>query len=269
MLRRGKVLWTQTKAKVNASKRHNLLLAGAAIIAILVAMMLIPPQALGMVSGSPTAEEIAVQEAEQEAEAARLEQQAQQLAAAKLHHRAALRYRKKAHHWNHKLGRGHLRLTHRKLVFSGSPVIENRRRVTWKKRAERLHRAYIRQQKIKRDRINRCVSAGFPRWYCPTLIKAAIHEGKLAWSSDSHLAWIISHESGFRPCVRNGGTIDCSYRGDRAFGLFQFLGSTWAGTGVRMTSDAYWQTIAGLRYVGGRYHTPAGAVRFWRSNHWY
>ena len=56
-----------------------------------------------------------------------------------------------------------------------------------------------------------------------------------------------------------------------AYGIAQFLNSTWAGVGMTKSSDPSVQIEAGLRYIEGRYKTPAGALAFWNSNspHWY
>jgi len=84
------------------------------------------------------------------------------------------------------------------------------------------------------------------------------------WGSGAEwnaLAWIISHESGFNPYAQNPTST--------AYGLFQFLNSTWAGVGGHKTSDPVLQAQYGLRYIHGRYGDPIGAQRFWAANHWY
>lgn len=72
---------------------------------------------------------------------------------------------------------------------------------------------------------------------------------------------LIMRESGYNNLAQNPTST--------AFGLFQFLNSTWAGTGIRKTSDPRLQAIAGGRYISGRYGSPAGAWRFWQAHHWY
>lgn len=78
------------------------------------------------------------------------------------------------------------------------------------------------------------------------------------WSALSEL---IGHESGWRPSAQNPNSS--------AYGLFQFLTSTWASTGIGRTSDPTLQTEAGLRYVRNRYTDPVGAWNFWQGHHWY
>lgn len=75
------------------------------------------------------------------------------------------------------------------------------------------------------------------------------------------LSTLISHESGWNPTSQNPTST--------AWGLFQFLDSTWAGTGIGKTSDPTLQTEAGLRYISGRYRDPIGAWSYWSRNHWY
>jgi Transglycosylase SLT domain len=75
------------------------------------------------------------------------------------------------------------------------------------------------------------------------------------------LSQLISHESGWRPTAQNPTST--------AYGLFQFLNSTWAGVGGHKTSDPGLQTLYGLRYIAGRYSSPVGAWNFWQGHHWY
>ena len=75
------------------------------------------------------------------------------------------------------------------------------------------------------------------------------------------LSQLISHESGWRPTAQNPTST--------AYGLFQFLNSTWAGVGGHKTSDPGLQTLYGLRYIAGRYGSPVGAWNFWQGHHWY
>jgi SLT domain-containing protein len=56
-----------------------------------------------------------------------------------------------------------------------------------------------------------------------------------------------------------------------AYGIAQFLDSTWAGVGAAKTSDPTAQIAAGLRYIAQVYGSPANAYARWlsRSPHWY
>jgi hypothetical protein len=77
------------------------------------------------------------------------------------------------------------------------------------------------------------------------------------------LANLIGGESGFNNRAQNPTSS--------AFGMFQFLNSTWASVGAVKTADPYAQTVAGLRYIAGGYGTPGAAYGAWlgRSPHWY
>ncbi len=82
-----------------------------------------------------------------------------------------------------------------------------------------------------------------------------------SWADSPALANILEHESSFNPNAKNPHST--------AYGLFQFLDSTWRGTGVQKTSDPLWQSIAGLRYIANRYGNPENAWNFWQSHRWY
>jgi len=74
---------------------------------------------------------------------------------------------------------------------------------------------------------------------------------------------LIMGESGFNNLAQNPTST--------AFGMFQFLNSTWAGYGIPKTADPTQQAIAGGRYIRVRYGSPLGAWNAWlsRSPHWY
>lgn len=54
-----------------------------------------------------------------------------------------------------------------------------------------------------------------------------------------------------------------------AFGLMQFLNSTWSIVGCKKTTDAYTQIDCGITYIKQRYNTPQVAWRFHLQNNWY
>jgi hypothetical protein len=68
-------------------------------------------------------------------------------------------------------------------------------------------------------------------------------------------------ESGWNPNAQNPSST--------AYGIPQFLDSTWAGTGIGKTSDGYRQIDAGLIYIDSRYGTPCGAWGHSQSTGWY
>lgn len=69
------------------------------------------------------------------------------------------------------------------------------------------------------------------------------------------------HESGWNPNAQNPSST--------AYGIPQFLDSTWATVGAVKTSDPYKQIDAGLIYIQNSYQTPCGAWSFWQANNWY
>lgn len=80
------------------------------------------------------------------------------------------------------------------------------------------------------------------------------------WNS---LYALVMGESGFRNTAQNPTST--------AYGMFQFLDSTWAGVGATKTSDPAGQTRAGLKYISRSYGSPSNAYSKWynRNPHWY
>ncbi|MDK3257615.1 lytic transglycosylase domain-containing protein [Blastococcus capsensis] len=68
-------------------------------------------------------------------------------------------------------------------------------------------------------------------------------------------------ESGWNPDAQNPRST--------AYGIPQFLDSTWAGTGIAKTSDGYRQIDAGLIYIENRYGSPCGAWAHSQNKGWY
>lgn len=72
---------------------------------------------------------------------------------------------------------------------------------------------------------------------------------------------LVNRESGFDNLAQNPRST--------AFGLFQFIRSTWGAYGYEQTSDPIIQIEAGLDYIEKRYGTPQKALQFHNINHWY
>jgi hypothetical protein len=68
-------------------------------------------------------------------------------------------------------------------------------------------------------------------------------------------------ESGWNPNAANPSST--------AYGIPQFLDSTWASTGIAKTSDGFRQIDAGLIYIDSRYGSPCGAWAHSQSYNWY
>ena len=75
------------------------------------------------------------------------------------------------------------------------------------------------------------------------------------------LNWIVEHESSWNSNAQNPSST--------AYGLFQFLDSTWSTVGASKTSDPAAQIQAGLAYIAQRYGSPSAAQAFWQANGWY
>lgn len=86
------------------------------------------------------------------------------------------------------------------------------------------------------------------------------------WAVGSQWASLVSlwnGESGWRSNAQNPTST--------AYGIAQFLDTTWAGVGATKTSSAAGQISAGLKYIKERYGSPNNAYAQWlsRSPHWY
>lgn len=73
--------------------------------------------------------------------------------------------------------------------------------------------------------------------------------------------WIINKESSWNPTAQNPTST--------AYGLFQFLDTTWSTVGATKTDNPKLQAEAGAAYIKQRYGDPLGAKRFWEANNWY
>jgi hypothetical protein len=72
--------------------------------------------------------------------------------------------------------------------------------------------------------------------------------------------YIFTRESGWNPAAQNPTST--------AFGIPQFLASTWAAYGGR-TTDPSLQIRDGIEYMRDRYGSPNAAAAFWAAHHWY
>jgi hypothetical protein len=85
---------------------------------------------------------------------------------------------------------------------------------------------------------------------------------KVGSSSEfSCLERLWGKESGWNPNAQNPSST--------AYGIAQFLNSTWAGTGIAKTSDGYKQIDAGLIYIEKAYGSPCAAWAKSQSSGWY
>ena len=54
-----------------------------------------------------------------------------------------------------------------------------------------------------------------------------------------------------------------------AYGIGQFLDSTWKTVDCIKTDDKYKQIDCTIDYIEARYDTPVGAIKFHNKNNWY
>ncbi|MPQ97042.1 transglycosylase SLT domain-containing protein [Modestobacter sp. I12A-02628] len=80
-------------------------------------------------------------------------------------------------------------------------------------------------------------------------------------SQFSCLQSLWGKESGWNPNAQNPTST--------AYGIAQFLNSTWALTGFTKTSDGYRQIDAGLVYIDRVYGSPCEAWGHSQANNWY
>lgn len=75
------------------------------------------------------------------------------------------------------------------------------------------------------------------------------------------LVEIIERESDFNHTAQNPNST--------AYGLGQFLNSTWETVGCEKSDDPYYQIDCMKKYVDQRYGSPELALEFWLKNKWY
>jgi hypothetical protein len=81
------------------------------------------------------------------------------------------------------------------------------------------------------------------------------------WGSQlGPLNYLMMRESGYSNTAQNPTST--------AYGMGQFLDSTWAGYGPK-TSNPYLQSLYTLEYIKGRYTNPAGAAAHEQAFNWY
>ncbi|HZU97785.1 MAG TPA: transglycosylase SLT domain-containing protein [Planctomycetota bacterium] len=101
-----------------------------------------------------------------------------------------------------------------------------------------------------------------PAWLKPIVLRALKADGlPEAWADSNGLYQVLNAESSFSPTAQNPTST--------AYGLFQFLDSTWSTVGATKTSDAYLQCVAGLKYIRERYGDPDKAWTFHLAHGWY
>jgi hypothetical protein len=89
---------------------------------------------------------------------------------------------------------------------------------------------------------------------------AVTAEVPVSWATDPDLMSLVRSESRFDPEAKNPGSS--------AFGLFQFIRSTWKSLIPEVpygTVDPYWQAVGGFRYIKQAYRSPTRAWKFFQA----
>lgn len=86
---------------------------------------------------------------------------------------------------------------------------------------------------------------------------------QFGWGSKDIQAWYTlgMKESGWNANAQNPTST--------AYGIGQFLDSTWGGYGIKKTSNPSQQVLAMARYIKARYGSPSNALAFHISHNWY
>jgi hypothetical protein len=86
---------------------------------------------------------------------------------------------------------------------------------------------------------------------------------QFGWGPEELSAWYTlgMKESGWRNTAQNPTST--------AYGIGQFLNSTWKGVGMTKTSDPRLQVLAMAKYIRNRYGSPSRALAFHKRNNWY
>lgn len=103
---------------------------------------------------------------------------------------------------------------------------------------------------------------------------AGTHDDWLVAAGITEIYWanaLISKENAtWDPCKMNGGAVDCTYTGDRAYGIPQALpGSKMSSAGSDWQTNPITQLKWMKSYVEGRYGSFEAAVGFHQRNNWY
>jgi hypothetical protein len=108
----------------------------------------------------------------------------------------------------------------------------------------------------------RALSSPYVKYFDPETVAFLTEYSKGASIAEWRcLDAIWLHESHFNPKALNMGS--------QAFGIAQFLPSTWGNYKVKKTSSPTLQIKYGLHYIQIRYGDACNAWKFWKANGWY
>jgi hypothetical protein len=88
-----------------------------------------------------------------------------------------------------------------------------------------------------------------------------VRQNKVSATQFPCLDALWTKESGWQATARNPDST--------AYGIPQLLDSTWAATGIAITSNGYRQVDVGLAYISAAYGTPCSAWAHSQATNWY
>ncbi|CAB4175235.1 LT_GEWL domain containing protein [uncultured Caudovirales phage] len=109
--------------------------------------------------------------------------------------------------------------------------------------------------------------------------KAALASDSVKYFDAEALAFLTVYVKGWKmsewTCLRNLWTKESHFnpkalnKSSGAYGIAQFMPSTWGNYKVTKTAEAKLQIKYGLRYIDRRYGSACNAWNFWTNNNWY
>lgn len=125
----------------------------------------------------------------------------------------------------------------------------------------RVSLAYLNVQTTRSESV-KVIKSSYTKYFDPQtlafFIEYASGASMAQWKCLNTLWWVESH---FNPKALNMDS--------HAFGIAQFLPSTWANYNVTKTPLASLQIKYGLHYIKMRYGTPCAALAFHNVHNWY
>jgi len=113
-----------------------------------------------------------------------------------------------------------------------------------------------------RVQAKKALASSYAKYFDPqTLAFFTAYANGLPMAQWKCLNKLWTNESHFNPKAVN--------KNSRAYGIAQFLPTTWGNYNLTKTSAALLQVKYGLHYIQVRYGTPCGAWSFWKAHYWY
>jgi hypothetical protein len=120
---------------------------------------------------------------------------------------------------------------------------------------------YLNVSTTKSDAL-KALSSPYAKYYDPqTLAFLMTYAKGMPAASWKCLNSLWNNESHFNPKALN--------KGSNAFGIAQFLPTTWGNYNLQKTTNTYDQIKDGLRYIQSRYGSTCHAWSFWQKHYWY